>query len=1096
MTAPTASADPRLRANPLERVLAIRLPFNAEVGSYVALFIAAVALRFWDLGSRALHHDESIHAQWSWKLLQGDYTHSPIFHGPFYYHVQGAMFFLFGTSDYTSRLSAAIFGAAIVLLPLLLRRWLGTLGTIAAVAFLALSPTTVYYSRFFREDIYMAFFVLLMVVCTWRYVAEGRERWLLAFALAFTGAVTTKEGTFLTVAVFLLYLDLWVGSELARQTLRARGVDTPERRFFLSGANALWAVPVVAFWPFLGRLRRAMDWDTLPRPADVIILLGTITLPLLTPVLRGPLESVGLLDKDIALADGKFTSRLDWQNHLLAGITRQDRVALFGLFAVTTSAAAFVGLQWRPKLWAIAFGSSAVIYLTLMTFFWTNLDGLVSGPWGSLDYWAQQQNEHRGDQPWFYYFMLMPSYEFLTLAICIGGAWWSVIRGDAFSRFLAFWLVGQWLALSYGSEKMPWLNTHLAIPSGLLAAYTVNRAWNAWRDKPRTSTAATTLFSIAGLGAGALLLIAYLPGEPIYHLLRVAILIVAVGGIAYGVRPYGRSAIASAAVFATIGALSVFSLQTMARASFTRGDVPKDLLIYTQSSPAIPDLMREIERLAEVTGKGRNLPIAVDGSDSFAWPWAWYLRDYKCVSYADLSSTVNLRSGCAGEDQPYAVLLVNSSNVSRADDAIAQSGEAFYGTPRTYPHRWWFNEGYKSAMSVEKGQDCIAKSGGCGLFTGTTIAGFPNLVPNVKTLKTIRDGVFHDGWVKTWLLFGRDHNPDAVFGTIHEDRECRSCGSVDAVAYFPAAFDAKTGAYTAKPVELPRPSTDASGRPVFGARGGSPGQFSAPADIERDADGNLYVIDHATKRLQKFDAAGNFLASVSVRINSTDPNEQSEPWGLAIAADGTIAVADTFGWRIRMFDKELKPGITFGKPETPQPGVAPGPYDLFGPRDLAFDAAGNLWVTDTGHDRLVVYTRAGEFVRSLGTEGSGPGQFNEPVGLTIGADGAIYVADMYNSRVVILAPDGTFKSSFPVDGWGGKLVDDKPYLEALRDGRLALAVPFNAEVRIYSADGTLRGSIAGDTEPLSRPYGMVETPDGKLWIVEGGASRVRLFALP
>ena len=47
------------------------------------------------------------------------------------------MFFLFGTSDYTSRLSAAIFGAAIVLLPLLLRRWLGTVGTIAAVAFLA-----------------------------------------------------------------------------------------------------------------------------------------------------------------------------------------------------------------------------------------------------------------------------------------------------------------------------------------------------------------------------------------------------------------------------------------------------------------------------------------------------------------------------------------------------------------------------------------------------------------------------------------------------------------------------------------------------------------------------------------------------------------------------------------------------------------------------------------------------------------------------------------------------------------------------------------------------------------------------------------------
>ena len=70
-----------------------------------------------------------------------------------------------------------------------------------------------------------------------------------------------------------------------------------------------------------------------------------------------------------------------------------------------------------------------------MTSFWTNTDGLISGPWGSLDYWSGQQNEHRGDQPWFYYYMVMAMYEFLPLVVGLGAVWWAVVRGDDL-RFL------------------------------------------------------------------------------------------------------------------------------------------------------------------------------------------------------------------------------------------------------------------------------------------------------------------------------------------------------------------------------------------------------------------------------------------------------------------------------------------------------------------------------------------------------------------------------------------------------------------------------------------------------------------------------------
>jgi len=905
----------------------------------------------------------------------------------------------------------------------------------------------------------------------WRYVESGRDRWLIVFALALAGSFATKEATFLMVAIFLLFTNGMVSGALARQTLEDRETYTRSRWLILSVGLFPYAWAIAALWPFIAQVRRSAGWFELPRAGDVLIILGTLTVPLLMPFLKSPLESVGVLSP----------GQLDWPGicDSLAADSRQDRFALGGLLTMSVAAVAFIGLQWRPRTWAIAAGAATLLYLTLMTTVWTNFNGVCSGPWGSLDYWLSQQEEYRADQPWFYYFMLMPAYEFLPLAIVLGGAWWSTIRGNTFSRFLAFWILGTFVVLSWAGEKMPWLNTHIALPTCLLAAWTVQRAWSAWSPRPSIDRRlAILLGSVALVWAGALAFAAFAPGGASMAGLRWGALAFAAAMTAYAARPLGRQAVPMVLVVVAVGALSFFSLRTMVTVSFIRGDVPKDLLIYTQSSPEIPALMEDIEKLAAAGGKGYDIPIWVDTSNnnSFAWPWAWYLRDYNSVCFGVVETCFNSRT--------FDVMVVDQTNVSVVNDHLNTLSNQPFAAPQKFPHRWWFPETYRQAMSVVDGLNCGASAGECGPFEPWVNIGRGTHLgpPNVKVVKRIWEGVTQDGWLSTWFAYWRDHDPGVPLG------------SIDGYAYFPSNFDRETGLLSFEPIEAARPREDAVGRPLFGGVGFAPGEFFSPVDIDSDADGNLYVIDRASRRLQKFDASGNYLAGIDVRAADAVVTADSEPWGLTVTDDGLVVVADTFGWRVRVFDTDLRPtGVTFGDAPV---GDASGPFDLYGPRDAVVLPNGELWVTDTGHHRIQVYSRAGEFIRTIGSRGTGPGQFSEPVSLAVAPDGSVLVADMFNSRVQRLASDGAFLAGFTVSGWGGQDPNDKPYMTVLRDGRIALSLPYRNEVRIYGPEGAVLATISDDDDPIESPYGIVEAADGRIWVVEGGSGRVRLFEVP
>jgi DNA-binding beta-propeller fold protein YncE len=85
-------------------------------------------------------------------------------------------------------------------------------------------------------------------------------------------------------------------------------------------------------------------------------------------------------------------------------------------------------------------------------------------------------------------------------------------------------------------------------------------------------------------------------------------------------------------------------------------------------------------------------------------------------------------------------------------------------------------------------------------------------------------------------------------------------------------------------------------------------------------------------------------------------------------------------------------------PDGPGPLVS-GDGQFFFPVGVAMDAAGNVYVADTGNDRIQKFDGLGNFLTKWGSAGSGDGEMLNPQGIAVDATGNIYVADGENFRI-------------------------------------------------------------------------------------------------
>lgn len=181
---------------------------------FILILLVTIVLRFYALDVKLFHHDEAIHAWFSYRLLtEGTYSYDPMYHGPFLYYTTAGIFSLLGDCDLVGRILPALFGTLLVplLYPIYKLGYLDQKQTLVAALFIAVSPNMVYFSRFLRNDIYIVFFTMVLLVALLYYFERQNVGYALIAGAAVGLGMSTKENmpiVLLIFGMFLLYL-LW-----------------------------------------------------------------------------------------------------------------------------------------------------------------------------------------------------------------------------------------------------------------------------------------------------------------------------------------------------------------------------------------------------------------------------------------------------------------------------------------------------------------------------------------------------------------------------------------------------------------------------------------------------------------------------------------------------------------------------------------------------------------------------------------------------------------------------------------------------------------------------------------------------------------------
>ncbi len=1104
-----------------------------EAVLYIIIMIAAIFSRFYILGDRAISHDESIHTKFSWNLYKGQgFQHNPMMHGPLLFEVTAFIYFLFGANDFTSRIYPALTGIALVMTPLLFRKWLGRHGALAASLLLLLSPSISYYSRYIRHDVSLMLTAVLLLWVILKYLDDGQPRWLYWMAASFSLMHATKEASYIYIAIFgaLLFLPFawqvfatrWQRPKLFTAFVIVLAVALVMGGVFMfsfthaqvseqaldEAGNTRMANIAVPVW---GRLAAGLAFLLLLgaivvayygvgeakmrqiRLFDVLMVIGTLTLPLGSAFL---IKFVAGLDMSVVY-DAVMSGNLALvPPSVLAGIV--------SIVALTLLISIGLGLWWNWRHWLlialIHYAIFFVLYTTVFTWGYGALTGLVGG----LSYWLAQQGVKRGGQPMYYYFLLAPLYEYLAVLFSAVGGVGALVHfarkvfvsqeklpsdkdvpalnyGRLFPLFLLGWMLLSWAGYSYAGEKMPWLLVHIVLPSVFLAGWALGRLIDGvdWHEFMRErgwlvplsvslAVAALAVFSRATVDLRAALQTGVSTAGPSLVQLE----------------PFGKL------IGGLLGVLAFGGLFVWVSARFSFGRIARMLGLLLATFLALLTT-RDMVRLNFVTyDLATEMMVYAHGTPDIKVA----LRQVQDVSWRVTGSPYDVKVAY-GEDGSwpltwYMVDYPNNYFYGTSPDAtrLRECPVVIAGTPQyaaveevlgsdylyfDYKYLWWPVQDY-FGLDLKRVRDILADP-------------------------AMRAALWDIIWRRDYARYAQVKNPADPFTlqTWPYRKEFRLYVRRDLAQEVWSYRLDDMGAQitqTVRPQATQIPDPYAAGVRALPLVSAATLPGAAVRGIAVAADGTLYAGDTANHRIWHVTSQGEVLMTWGEF--GVEPGQFNEPWGVAVAPDGMVYIADTWNHRIQKFDAQGRYLTSWGTLAQMPLGDPAGQGLFYGPRGIAIGADGALYVTDTGNKRVQVFDTDGAFLREFGGGGTWAGQMDEPVGIAIDETGAVYIADTWNHRVQALNAAGLFQYLWGVPTWGSDNPDEKPFI-TLGAGLVFVDDPVNRRVLAFTPDGAFRWALTGTDSGQAFTFpGGLDVADGVLYVADTYSSQILGFSLP
>ncbi|HEX8681715.1 MAG TPA: hypothetical protein VF707_05330, partial [Ardenticatenaceae bacterium] len=651
--------------------------------------------------------------------------------------------------------------------------------------------------------------------------------------------------------------------------------------------------------------------------------------------------------------------------------------------------------------------------------------------------------------------------------------------------FNLWWFLGSFFLLTYAGEKMPWLLVHIALPLIFLAGWAMDKFLERV-DTARLRSAASLAFAllftillIATLSILWMALVAQWPlrgtdQESLAISTRWLLSLLFLGGAAYGLvrsrERVGREGAGQVAILTLTALMALASVRFAVIASFRNGDVPNEPLIYTQTSPDVPMVMREIETISEQTVGGKNLAIAYDSS--VLWPFEWYLRDYPNKFYYAENP-----SGFADSVRGASVVLAGLDQENLVKPLVPGYIRHHYSMRPNFP------EDYKNLLRAPVTEADPNDPAQVRFSYGEEQ---PRNVLNVVS--------------NLWRLAGQPQARAEFLDFLVNRRVANELGRYDFVVYVKPEVASEVWQYgltvaTLDPSLTQDPYADVTVQLPATTIVGQAGEFLSPKNVTVLPDGNLAVADTGNHRIRVMQPDGSLVSEFG--SFGTGEGQFNEPWGVAAAPDGTLYVADTWNHRIQHLTAEGEVLHVWGTfAETG--GVLGDGGTFWGPRDVAVDSEGNVYVTDTGNKRVQKFDAEGNFLDQFGGSGAEAGQFAEPVGVAVSPDGTIWVADTWNRRVQSFSPDFTPLVQFPVRAWSGQSITNKPYIAA-SDERVWITDPEGYRVVEFDTSGEVQrvwGQFGSDANGLNLPLGLTwDEESDSLWVADSENHRVLGYPL-